>query len=507
MAKRTFGNGLTARLLFWSFKMLGIIIWQTLVLLAKVSWWTGKKIVQHPRSSVTASLLGSAVYLVGWEILAGLVGLMVLGSSTWMAADRETFDRFLGDWLAAWGRRWWSYRRTWDRVMVHCGLAVDVDDERYIPALRKIKHSRYWDRLVVEMPVGQEVADIRMAAERVRHAFEALRITVTEIEPAGVELGLMRRDPFKHEVVPAADMPAATADIDWKALPVGLTEYCAPWTISLTGGHTAVCGTSGAGKASIGWNLLRAIAPAIADGTALLHFIDPKRMELRQARRLVATHVPIDEVLDDRRRYVRHVRDERSSYVCGPEETLAMLRGLVEAMQAAAELAGERGERDHEPSTSTPLNVIVIDELAPLLEYWPRTIRDKIMELLGLLLTQGRALGYLVVGEIQEPTKDVFKIRDLFQRRIALRLPTEAHTDAALTEHAVDRGAKCHEIPESLPGVAYELLQGATAATRNRAGHVTDEDIAALVEYVDQLRLAAEVAAVDARTEDKAVAA
>lgn len=180
-----------------------------------------------------------------------------------------------------------------------------------------------------------------------------------------------------------------------------------------------------------------------------------------------------------------------------------MLRGLVAEMQAAAEVAGERGERDHEPSPSTPLNLIIIDELAPLLEYWPRTIRDKIMEALGLLLTQGRSLGYLVIGEIQEPTKDIFKIRDLFQRRIALRLPTEAHTDAALTEHAVDRGAKCHEIPESLPGAAYELIQGEKTATRNRLGHVTDQDIAALVEYVEQLLLAADVAAADARARDE----
>jgi len=506
MAKRTFANGLTARVIFWSFKMLGIIIWQTLVLLAKVSWWTGKKLATHPRSTGSASLLGGAVYLVGWEILVGLVGLMVIGSSTWMAAHRETFDRFLGDWLVAWGRRWWSYRRTWDRVMVHCGLAVDVDDERYIPALRKIKHSRYWDRLTVEMPVGQEVDDIRDAGEKLRHAFEALRLTVTEIEPAGVELALMRRDPFKHEVIPAAAMPATTADIDWKALQVGLTEYCGPWTISLTGAHTAVCGTSGAGKAGVAWNILRAIAPAIADGTVRLHFVDPKRMELRQARRLVATHTPIEEKLDGRS-YVQFATAERASYVCGPEETLAMLRGLVAAMQASAEVAGERGERDHEPSTSTPLNLIIIDELAPLLEYWPRSIRDKIAESLGLLLTQGRSLGYVVIGEIQEPTKDIFKIRDLFQRRIALRLPTEAHTDAALTEHAVDRGALCHEIPESLPGALYELLAGEKTATRNRLGHVTDQDIAALVEYVEQLRLAAEVAAVDALAHDEAVAA
>lgn len=491
MRKTIIGNSFWARLAAFMFNLLGIIIVWAVKQLARMMWWAGKKVVTHPRTSLGMGVLGGAVYLVGWEIVVGLVGVAVIGASVWKAADRESFDRFLGDFLAAWWRRWWVYRRTWERVMVRSGLAVEVDDEREIPRLVGIERTRYWDRLLIELATGQEVSDIRDQGERLRHAFRALRFDVTEVEPAGVELNLMRRDPFRHERIPATPMPASTAEIDWTSLLIGLTEHCEPWLISIVGAHLAVCGTSGAGKASIFWNIARAIAPAIADGTVRLHFIDPKRMELRQGRALVSSHIPIEEELVGRQ-YEQRVGDKRSSYMCGPEETAAMLRGLVAEMEAAAELAGERGERDHVPSPSTPLNLIVIDELAPLLEYWPRRIRDQIMESLGLILTQGRSLGYIVIGEIQEPTKDVFKIRDLFQRRIGLRLPTEAHTDAALTEHAAERGALCHQIPEDLAGVAFQLLAGAKQATRNRAGHVTNDDIEALVEYVAQLRLAHE---------------
>lgn len=505
MRKTIVGNGLWARLAAFMFNLLGVIIVWALKNLAQFAWWGGKKVVTHPRSSLAVGLLGGAVYLVGWEIVVGLVGLAVIGASTWKAADRDSFDRFLGDFLAAWWRKWWLYRRTWERVMSACGLVVDVDDDRRVPKLVGIERTRYWDSLLVELRAGQEVADFRMAGEKIRHAFRAMRSTVEEVEPAGVKVSLMRRDPFRHEVIPAATMPASTDEIDWTALAIGLTEHCLPWLISLVGAHTAVCGTSGAGKASVPWNILRAIAPAIADGTVRLHFIDPKRMELRQGRGLVATHTPVEEELVGRE-YKRSIGAERPSYVCGPEEVLAMLRGLVNDMNAAAELAGERGERNHEPSPSTPLNLIVIDELAPLLEYWPRRIRDLIAECLGLLLTQGRSLGYIVVGEIQEPTKDIFKIRDLFQRRIALRLPTEAHTDAALTEHAAERGALCHEISEDLAGVAFQLLAGDKSATRNRAGHVTDQDIAALVEYVAQLRLALEFTTTDTNADEEVAA-
>lgn len=492
MRKSIVGNSFWSRFAACLFRLLGIIVWWTLKTLTLLSWRTGRQAVTHPRTSLGVSVLGGAVYLVGWEIVAGLIGVLVLGAATWRQADQESFDRLIGEWLSAWWRRWWMYRRAWERVMTKCGLTIDTDDERQAPRLARIKHGKYWDQLLIEMATGQEVRDFRDQSERLRHAFRAQRVSVREIEPCGVEVSLMRKDPFRHEHIPAATMPASTADIDFRNLVIGMTEHCQDWAISILGAHLAVCGTSGAGKASIPWNVLRQLAPAIADGTVRLHFVDPKRMELRQGRSLVATHTPIDEELVGRA-YEKRVGAERASYVCGEAETLAMLRGLVADMQAAAELAGERGERDHVPSPSTSLNLIIIDELAPLLEYWPRRTRDLIIECLGLLLTQGRALGFIVIGEIQEPTKDVFKIRDLFQRRIGLRLPTEAHTDAALTEKAVDRGAACHEIPEDLPGTAYQLMASDKSATRARAGHVTDEDIEALVEYVAQLRLAAEV--------------
>lgn len=479
------------------FNLLGRIIWWTLKTSARCAWWGTRNAVTHPRSSLGVSLLGGAVYLVGWEIVAGLIGVVILGSATWRQADRDRFDQYLGDWLAAWWRHWFMYRRTWERVMAKCGLTIDHDDERHFPRLVKVNNSKYWDRLIVEMTQGQEVRDYRDSGERVRHAFRAERVTVREIEPCGVELSLMREDPFRNEYVPAALMPALTADIDFERLPIGMTEYCEDWEVSIVGAHLAVCGTSGAGKASVPWNILRTVAPAIADGTVRLHFIDPKRAELRQGRALVSRHVPISEEMIGRS-YEPRILDERDSYVCGEHETLDMLRGLVADMEAAAELAGERGERNHVPTQSTPLNLIVIDELAPLLDLWSRRVVDLILKALGLLLTQGRSLGYIVIGSIQEPTKDVFKIRDLFGRRIGLRLATEAHTDAALTEKASERGALCHEIPEDLPGTAFQLLQGAKHATRSRAGHVTDADIAALVEYVSQLRLAAEVAESDA---------
>ncbi|MEE3919320.1 hypothetical protein V2I01_16220 [Micromonospora sp. BRA006-A] len=52
--------------------------------------------------------------------------------------------------------------------------------------------------------------------------------------------------------------------------------------------------------------------------------------------------------------------------------------------------------------------VLVVDELAALTAYiTDRKVRDRIKESLGLLLSQGRAVGVHVVAALQDPRKDV----------------------------------------------------------------------------------------------------
>ena len=418
--------------------------------------------IRHPRSSTALVLTGAATLILGWKTIVGFLVVLSLGMLTWRITHRLTFERFIGAWLRTWLRRWWTYCRRWNDTLARCELVVEANSGCQIPRLMRVSTTPYWDRLSIRLRVGQEIDDYRQAAERLRHAFGAERIAVREIKPAFVGVDFMRRDPLRYEAVPAAPMPATTADIDFTAVPIGLTEHLEPLTISVVGGHLAASGASGAGKAGVEWNIFRSLAPAIADGTVRPVLIDPKGRELRQGRSLASP--------DD--------------YAVSAEEVLALLERLVAEMEAANEAAGVAGERDFVPSPMRPLVLVNIDELAPLLAYWPRRIRDKIEDCLGLLLTQGRAAGYIVIGLIQEPTKDIFKIRDLFGRRLALRLPTSDHTDAALADNATDRGAQSHEIPESLPGVLFALQDGAKTAIRGRLGHVTDADIAELVEYV-----------------------
>jgi DNA segregation ATPase FtsK/SpoIIIE, S-DNA-T family len=450
-------------MLNWIFSALGRLLWWVIRQVARLLAYLAVQAFLHPRTTATASAAAASVAWLGWQTCAIIAGSTFISLSTWKAAHPATFAATVATWTRTWWHKWWIYRRLWSDVFTRCELTVSGrKGEAFLPKCKAVTSTPYWDRVTVEMQIGQSVTPFQQRADDLRIAFKAERIVIKEMKPRLLELSLMRQDPLL-QAVPATPIPASVEAIDWRRIPVGIDEFGKPYTVSLLGGNTSAAGTMGAGKAGLEWNILRAVAPAFPAGLVRAIFIDPKGKELRQGRALVA---------DD-------------DYAVTDEQTLALLERLVGELAAANDADGDTGERDFTPRKGRPLTLIFIDELAPLLKYWPRRIRDKIEDALGIILTQGRAAGFIVIGCIQEPTKDVFQVRDLFARRIALRLPTESHTEAALVENAVDYGALCHQIPESLPGVLFSLQDGARSTVRARLGHVRDEDIAELVAYVE----------------------
>ena len=84
--------------------------------------------------------------------------------------------------------------------------------------------------------------------------------------------------------------------------------------------------------------------------------------------------------------------------------------------------------------------MVVIDEIAALTAYvTDRKTRTDIEHLLGLLLSQGRAVGISVVAAVQDPAKDTLPVRQLFTVRVGLRL-TEATQTTMVSR---PRGAGC----------------------------------------------------------------
>lgn len=228
----------------------------------------------------------------------------------------------------------------------------------------------------------------------------------------------------------------------------------------MRGGHTLTAGATGAGKNSIGWSPLVSIAPAIRDGLVRVSAIDPNGMELAYGRRIFY-------------RYAVTSRD-----------ALALLDDLIDGMeQRKQEYAGRL--RDVPINRETPLELLEFDEIGALLRYvGDRKTREALIDRVALLTTQGRALGYTVRGYVQEPTKDTIPVRDLFPRRICLRVATKSHVAMVLGDQAWDRGAWANRIGESEPGVGYLFGEGIREPLRVRAGWVPDQTIKELEQFV-----------------------
>jgi S-DNA-T family DNA segregation ATPase FtsK/SpoIIIE len=247
--------------------------------------------------------------------------------------------------------------------------------------------------------------------------------------------------------------------VDLRRVFSGRTEYGHDWHVPLVGGHTLVVGSSGAGKNSVMWCPLVSIAPAIRDGLVRVSGIDPKGMELAYGRGIF------------------------TRYAVTGADALAVLDELVAAMDIRkTEFAGR--VRSVPISPEYPLELVEFDEIGALTKYTDRKTRDAITEKVALLTTQGRALGFTVRGYVQEPTKDTVPVRELFPRRVCLRVSAKSHVGMVLGEHAYERGAWANRIGESEAGVGYVFGEGIQEPLRVRAGWVPDETIKQLEAFV-----------------------
>jgi DNA segregation ATPase FtsK/SpoIIIE, S-DNA-T family len=166
----------------------------------------------------------------------------------------------------------------------------------------------------------------------------------------------------------------------------------------------------------------------------------------------------------------------------GYETALAELLedAVAEIRRRADRLRGHT--RLHTPTVAEPLIVVIIDELAALTAWiTDRTMRKRIDSALSLLLSQGRAVGVVVVGALQDPRKDVIPQRDLFPIRVGLAVCEAEHVRLSLGTDAHNRGAHCELIPDTLPGVAYVAIDGIPDPIRVRFAWHPDDTIAQLV--------------------------
>jgi DNA segregation ATPase FtsK/SpoIIIE, S-DNA-T family len=438
-----------------------------LAVVMAIAWasWHGARLacrfVYHHRATTVALVvvLAARAYLgtTATAVVAGLVavGLVVVRvrRPSWFRwlAEQVVFIRRRGLYRSQW--RWWAFghnltkSRTEERM-----LAADRSTVIH-PRLRRIRCGRHLDRLVFRPVVGQSLEQWEHAAGALTLAMGALDCRVATDRPGLLRLDVLWSDPL---AAPIAALPV-TETVDLSAVPIGLREDGGLWLLRLVGNHVLVAGVTGAGKSSVLHSMAQGIAPAIRDGRAQLWVIDPKGgMEFTPARPMLT----------------RFAADDQAGMA-------RLLAQAVEVMQARSVRYAAAGIRSYTPTTAEPLIVVLVDELAFLTAYAPdRKFREEVQQSLNVLLSKGRAVGVCVVGALQDPSKEVVKSRNLFPTKIGLRLDSTSQVDMVLGDGARDAGARCDQIPDTSPGVAFIKVDGKREPVRVRAAYVSDDDIA-----------------------------
>jgi S-DNA-T family DNA segregation ATPase FtsK/SpoIIIE len=430
--------------------------------------------------AVLVGLVKAAGYLLWWAVLFPAISIPVViafvvagkygmnagflaaiaftaAYGLWAFLDEDSFEAWVIGPVRCRFLTWWRYTRTWNHVCALHGLTATRGERELFPTLRAISIGEYVDVLDVSVVTGQSIINWQKQTAALAAAFKADRLTITATSPGEIRVSIMRGDVLAEPI--ALPRPTQGAAVNLSALPVGVTEDRRLWRVPILGHHLLVAGATGSGKGSVLEALIAALAPDVKTGRVRLCVIDPKGgMELGGGEPMFS--------------FFSHD---------ATDTTLELLRELVKLMhERANRLRGHT--RLHTPTTADPLFVIVVDEIAALTAYvTDRKVRVEIEQLLGLLLSQGRAVGISVVGAIQDPSKDALPLRQLFTVRIGLRMTESSQTTMVLGQGARDAGAECDLISDSTPGVGYVMIDGTARPTRVRAFYVTDADIAYLV--------------------------
>jgi DNA segregation ATPase FtsK/SpoIIIE, S-DNA-T family len=438
--------------------------------------WAGRKIGRlariaccSPAPWILAALLVAsltAISAAAWAVFV-IAGWAACVLTFWRMSWPQGFRTHVAGRLRGTARSLLVYRYRWSRGLKRSGV---ISGTGGYPLLVRTTSTGVYDRLRVRMVAGQRVEDFAEEADRLRQTFNALacRVNAVPNRPHWLDLTFLTKDPLLKTVRPYPPQGRMVSRViggeelrfpepDWQSgLPIARREDGKPWRLRLVGSHTLLVGATGAGKSGVLWAIIDQLIPAIDDRTARLWVLDPKGgMELSAGKEWF----------------------DRFAYGSQPGEFVGILEDAVRVMhRRQATLRGKT--RLHQPSADEPLITIVIDELASLTSWTiDGEAQQRIKAALNMLLRQGRAVGVVVVGAIQDPRKETLPSRDLFPTRIALRLVDSQQVDMSLGQGAWKRGAKCEEIPDTLQGVGYVVIEGEAAHHRVRFAHVTDDMI------------------------------
>ncbi|GAA2018237.1 cell division protein FtsK [Terrabacter terrae] len=393
-------------------------------------------------------------------------GLVV---AVWECRWPRGYQRWLAGPSRRFGWRRWA-RRTWPVLARECGLSVQRNVRRRTwalarrtgrvqvsstgtasewvpPRLMNVLTSGDTLTLRVRARMGQTVEDLENAAPALAAAASAVSYRVRQWSPSVLDIALVMRESLAATADAQLPEPLGP-DLTVDTVTLGRRQDGTAWALQVRGRHTLVVGCSGSGKGSMLWGVCGGLAPAVRADLVRLWGVDLKRgVEVMMGRHLFTT------------------------VAVTPADALATLTRLLRVIEDRGRaMAGV--SRLHQPSPGDPLHVLVIDELAALTAYTDADTKREASRLLAEILTQGRALGVVVLACVQDPRKEVVGMRGLFTQTIALRLRSAEETRMVLGDGTAAL-APAHRLSPAAPGSAWVVEEDGTL-DRVRADYWSD---------------------------------
>lgn len=398
-------------------------------------------------SDAASMMIAAGIACLG--LLPGLLGM------TWLGLSPGSFDVVAaGPWRRfRWRRqiigRWTAMcqdaKLAERQVTVRRNLAgerLSVESWR-CPRLGRVRTAGHAVELIIRARPGQTVTELEAGVERIASILDAVTYRSWPVSGSTLAVELIMADLLTTPTT--ARMPETEVV---GGVRLGRRQSGRDWWLPIIGRHTLCVGCSGSGKGSILWGVCAGLAPAVHTETVCLWGVDLKAgVELAMGRPMF------------------------SAFARTPDDATHLLTALAGILR-------ERGERmagtvrQHQPRRGDPLHVLVIDELAALTAYAPPEVRREAERVLSLILTQGRALGVVVVAFVQDPRKEIVGMRGLFTQTIALRLRSPEETIMVLGDGMTHR-APAHRINPTAPGTGW-LVEDTGQVDRVRADYWPD---------------------------------
>jgi len=232
-----------------------------------------------------------------WWVPVELLTALAVVCGLWAWAHLDSFTRIVVRQVRSEWRRALIYAWSWKRVMLFSELTKRTGPglhHVHYPTIRRVRSEGWRDRVSVRLLHGQCTATYAAQATALANSFGAPSCRVRVDKPRRIWLDFLHPDPLAQPLtVPAVTEPGTAMDL--ARVVIGRTETGRPWLLRLLDRHILVAGVSDAGKSSVMWAVLRALAPWIRAGVVRVFGIDPKgSMELGRApglfRALVCTN-------------------------------------------------------------------------------------------------------------------------------------------------------------------------------------------------------------------------